>query len=183
MKIIKKIKVDKGWSNDKKYIIFDENKNKYFLKISKINEKLRKLLEFENTQLIHNLDVKIPKPIKLYEEKNKIYLITEYIDGKILEEIIDNYSKKEQYKLGLKAGKYLKLIHSIKPLKVTYDWANFYNEKIERKLKNYYDSNINYENINYFINIIEKKRNLIKKRPIRYQHGDFHIGNMMIDKN
>lgn len=34
-----------------------------------------------------------------------------------------------------------------------------------------------------FIDYINHNRHLLKGRPQTYQHGDYHIGNMMIDRN
>ena len=34
-----------------------------------------------------------------------------------------------------------------------------------------------------FIRYIENNRHLLKDRPQSYQHGDYHIGNMMIDQD
>ena len=34
-----------------------------------------------------------------------------------------------------------------------------------------------------FLKYIAENRHLLKNRPQTYQHGDYHIGNMMIDRN
>ena len=41
---------------------------------------------------------------------------------------------------------------------------------------------IKYENGQAFIDYINENRHLLKNRPQAYQHGDYHIGNMMIDR-
>ena len=45
----------------------------------------------------------------------------------------------------------------------------------------YTDCQIKFNNGQAFIHFINANRHLLKNRPQSYQHGDFHIGNMMID--
>ena len=42
---------------------------------------------------------------------------------------------------------------------------------------------LKYENGEAFIDFIEANRHLLKNRPRTYQHGDYHIGNFMIDSD
>lgn len=56
-----------------------------------------------------------------------------------------------------------------------------FNSKIERKVQMYKDCPIKYENGQSFIDYINANRYLLKSRPQCYQHGDYHVGNMMID--
>ena len=50
------------------------------------------------------------------------------------------------------------------------------------KIKKYVECPIKYENGQAFIDYINENRHLLKNRPQVYQHGDYHIGNMMIDR-
>ncbi len=45
----------------------------------------------------------------------------------------------------------------------------------------YNDCPIKFDGAEYIIDYIEANRNLLKNRPQSYQHGDYHIGNMMIE--
>ena len=46
----------------------------------------------------------------------------------------------------------------------------------------YNECPIKYENGEAFLDYISKNRHLLKDRPQTFQHGDYHIGNMMIEK-
>jgi len=46
----------------------------------------------------------------------------------------------------------------------------------------YSECPLKYENGDLFIQYIEKNRALIRNRPQTYQHGDYHVGNMMVDR-
>jgi aminoglycoside phosphotransferase (APT) family kinase protein len=52
---------------------------------------------------------------------------------------------------------------------------------MNRKIENYKNCPLQYENGELFISYIEENRHLLKNRPVTYQHGDYHIGNLMID--
>ena len=62
------------------------------------------------------------------------------------------------------------------------DWEIRFNRKMDYKIKKYVECPIKYENGQAFIDYINENRHLLKNRPQVYQHGDYHIGNMMIDR-
>jgi len=47
----------------------------------------------------------------------------------------------------------------------------------------YNDCPIKYENGQAFLDYLNANRQLLKNRPQCFQHGDYHIGNMMIDND
>lgn len=47
----------------------------------------------------------------------------------------------------------------------------------------YSECPLKYENGEAFIEFIEANRDLLKNRPQTYQHGDYHVGNLMIDND
>ena len=99
------------------------------------------------------------------------------------EKVMDSLSEKTQYSYGLDAGKYLRLIHSIAAPENIEDWESRFNRKIDAKIKKYTECPLKYENGQLFINYINESRHLLKNRPQCYQHGDYHVGNMMIGKD
>ena len=51
------------------------------------------------------------------------------------------------------------------------------------KIKNYNNCHLKYNNGELFINYLQNNRHLLDDRPNSFQHGDYHIGNFMLDKN
>lgn len=51
------------------------------------------------------------------------------------------------------------------------------------KIRKYMECPLKYENGQAFIDYINANRHLLKGRPQTYQHGDYHIGNMMIGRD
>ncbi len=66
--------------------------------------------------------------------------------------------------------------------KVLEDWETRFGRKMDRKIKKYRECPLQYEGGENFIRYIEENRHLLKGRPQGYQHGDYHIGNMMLDR-
>ena len=88
----------------------------------------------------------------------------------------------EQYALGFESGVILKTIHSIPAPEGVPAWETRFNAKMDRKIKNYRDCPIKVDGAESFIDYIENNRGLLKARPQCFQHGDYHIGNMMLER-
>ncbi len=183
MNFIKKEPINKGWSKDKKYCVTDENGNRYLLRVSDITEHDTKRSEFDMMKQVAALGVHMCLPIEFGTCEDGVYSLQSWIDGEDAEEVISRYSDTEQYVYGLEAGRILRKIHSIPASHTQEDWEIRFNRKIDRKIKGYNDCPLKYENGQMFIGFINANRHLLKDRPQTYQHGDYHIGNMMIDHN
>ncbi len=183
MEFVTKEPINKGWSKDKKYSVTDENGNRYLLRVSDASEYDTKKSEFDMMGQVAALGVPMCKPIEFGTCEDGVYSIQSWIDGEDAEEVISRYSDTEQYAFGLEAGKILRKIHSI-PAPVTQeDWEIRFNRKMDYKIKKYTECPLKYDNGQAFIDFIGENRHLLKNRPQVSQHGDYHIGNMMIDSN
>lgn len=179
-KFITKKFIDKGWSKDKKYCAIDEQGTKFLLRISPIEEYEHKKSEYNFMKQVASLHIPMCIPLEFGISKEGVYSIQTWIDGIDTEEIIHTLSDNEQYAYGFEAGKILKKIHEIPAPKNIEDWELIFNRKIDRKIQAYQKSPIKYKNGKAFISYINAHRHLLKNRPQTYQHGDYHIGNMII---
>lgn len=182
-RFISKEPINRGWSKDKKYCVTDENGIRYLLRISSIDQVGVKEQEFKMMQKVESLGIPMCKPIEFGICDEGVYSIQSWIDGKDAKEIIATLSDSETYVYGLEAGQALKLIHSIPAPTNQQDWEILFNKKIDRNIQGYIDCPIKYDGGNAFIEYINENRYLLKNRPQAYQHGDYHIGNMMIDRD
>lgn len=192
MNFVTKEPINKGWSNDKKYCVADENGMRYLLRISDLAQHDKKQSEFNIQQQLFSLGVPMPQPIEFGTCAEGVYSVQSWIDGEDAEEAIHSYPGPKQYAYGLEAGRILCRIHSI-PAPATNangvnansagmeDWETRFNRKMNHKIRKYNECPIKYENGQAFIDYINENRHLLKNRPQVYQHGDYHIGNMMID--
>jgi len=175
--------IAKGWSTDKKYCAITEDGSKYLLRISNLENYNRKKVEFEMMQRLAYLGIPMCQPVEFGTCDDGVYSLQSWIDGRHAEEILPFLSDAEQYNYGLEAGQILKKIHSLPCSSILEDWEIRFNRKIDRNIRTYNDCPIKHENGQAFIEYINKNRYLLKNRPQGFQHGDFHIGNMMIDKD
>ena len=174
--------VNKGWSNDQKYRVEDEAGNRYLLRISPIEQYDRKKHEFEKMRQVAALGVPMCRPVEFGVCDDGVYSIQSWIDGVDAEDVIAAMSGESQYAYGTEAGRILRKIHAIPAPATLEDWEPRFNRKMDRKIRNYAECPIKYENGQAFLDYIEENRHLLKNRPQVYQHGDYHIGNMMLDR-
>ena len=120
------------------------------------------------------------KPLEFGTSDEGVYSVQTWIEGVDAEEVMSDLTDTEQYEYGLEAGRILKKIHSIPASETLEKWDIRFNRKIDNKIQKYTECPLKYENGQAFINYINENRHLLKGRPQVYQHGDYHIGNMMI---
>ncbi len=179
--ILKKEPITKGWSSDKKYCVTNVDGKKYLLRISPMEKLSRKKDEFEMMQKVAALGVPMCQPIEFGICEEGVYSLQSFIVGKDAEETIRFLTDRQQYEYGFESGQILKTIHSVPTTVTLEDWETRFNRKIDRNIQKYNDCPIKYKYGQAFINYINENRHLLKDRPQCYQHGDYHIGNMMID--
>lgn len=61
------------------------------------------------------------------------------------------------------------------------EWEPRFLAKAQRNIKIYQNCPVRMDGAQKFIACIEQNRHLLKNRPQCFQHGDYHIGNMMIE--
>lgn len=174
--------VDKGWSEDKKFYVKTKGENELLLRICDIRNYEKKKKEFEIVKQLNEKSLNMSRAIDfgICNNGKSVYSLYSWINGCDARENIDRLSKKEQYDLGVVSGKYLKEIHSISAPSNIEEWQEKFNSKIDRKIDSYKKCGMILENDDKIINYLEKNRELLKDRPQCLQHGDYHIGNMVI---
>lgn len=180
---IKRTPVDKGWSGDKKYCAETADGTKYLLRTSEPGTYEKKKAEFDMMCEVDRLGIRMCRPLDFGKTDEFVYSIQTWIDGEDAEETITSYSDTEQYVYGLNAGRMLKQIHSIPAPPEQEDWESRFNRKIDRKIKGYNDCPLKFDGAEDMIRYTNENRHLLHGRPQTFQHGDYHIGNMMIDRD
>lgn len=181
IKIISKEPINKGWSCDKKYCATAEDGTKYLLRITPEEKSTCREKMFQMQQKVVELGVSMCKPVEFGKCEDGVYMLQTWVHGQDAEEIIPSLSVDEQYSFGVEAGKILKKIHSIPAPDDQTDWETRFNAKIDRKIRKYYECDIKFDGSDKIIKYINSSRYLLAGRPQVFQHGDYHIGNMMIE--
>ena len=178
----KREEIHKGWSEDRKYCVTDENGNRFLLRVSPAELFERKKAEFALMEQVAALEVPMCKPLDFGTCGEGVYSLQSWVDGVDLESVLPGFSEDAQYRYGMEAGRILKTIHTIPAPPDQPDWEARFNRKIDRKIQKYLECPLHYENGEAFLEYIQENRHLLKARPQAYQHGDYHVGNMMLDR-
>ena len=181
--IVNKMPIDKGWSGDRKYCAVTAQGKKYLLRISSLDRLERKRREFEKMTEVSRLGIPMCQPVEFGICEDGVYAVHSWIDGVDAEDAVMSMHADRQYSYGLDAGRILVKIHTIPAPEDADDWDTRFNAKIDRKIRMYESCVLKYESGGEaFLDYIAQNRYLLSGRPQTYQHGDYHIGNMMIDQ-
>lgn len=175
--------IDKGWSGDQKYCAVTADGEKYLLRISPSDRQVRREAEFLRMKQVASLHIPMCHPIEFGSCPEGVYSIQSWIEGSDAEAVIPTLPEEKQYTYGLEAGRILSKLHSIPAPANALAWELRFNTKIDRKIKMYNDCPLKYEGGDAMLRYLEENRHLLANRPQSYQHGDYHIGNMMIDRD
>ena len=175
--------LEKGWSNDRKYIIYTSDNKKLLLRISEISKFDEKLKESEIIRTISRVCQNTPKFIDLKISGNKILQLYTFIEGEDALESIGRYSKEEQFNLGIEAGKTLKKIHEAEKITDAKRIIEMQKERIIERTKAYENSRYYSYEDQGLIKYIKENIEILNSAKIALCHGDYHLGNMIINNN
>ena len=170
--------ISKGYSEEIKYKVKADKK--YFLKVSPLSFTKKKDLEVKYISALEK-EIKFPKLVEMKFETNSILSLYEWIDGVDFRDYVTRLTDKELYQYGIQAGEFLKMIHSNSIEEHSDNWEEYYVQKSMKKIESFRKTNINFPEIETYIDYILTHQYLLHDRPISLCHGDFHVGNMMVD--
>ena len=180
-KFVKIEPVEKGWSEDRKYCVTKADGSKYLLRITPIDRyEIRKAL-YEMLGRVSELGVPMGVPLGFGTCPDGVYSLQSWIDGDDLEVVLPLLPEAEQYVLGLRSGEILRKMHTIPAPSTQEEWAARFNRKTDVKIQKYHECGLRFDGDDHIIEYIEKNRGLLENRPQCFQHGDYHVGNMMIE--
>ena len=174
--------INKGWSSDKKYYIETVMDEKLLLRIADISAYDNKNSEFEMMKRIAESGVPMSEPVDIgiCDNNKSVYTLLTWCDGEDAEFVLPKMTDREQYDIGLNSGHILREIHNISAPPEQEQWETRFNRKTDDKIKKYNDCGIKIDGGDKIIAYIEANRHLLEERPQCFQHGDYHVGNMII---
>ena len=170
----------KGWAKEDKFYVCKSDGSKFLLRISPLESLESKKSFFDKISQVAKLGIPMSFPVEVGVCEQGVYYLETWIEGKDVKDVLPKMTNAQQYSYGLKAGEILKKIHSIPAPKSVEDWSSHFNKKIDRKIEKYWQCPIKFQYGETIINYINENRHLLNKRPQSFQHGDYHIENMMI---
>ncbi len=179
--IVKVAPLLKGWSGDKKYVL-DNGREKYILRLSDSGKYEKKKEQFALLQRIGALGLYCSRPVEFGTAPDgTVYMLLSYLEGEDGEEAVAEMTDGEAYRIGLKAGKVLKKLHSvdIPPQKLT--WWERYLKKMPRKIEALKACEYKLPMQDTVLRYYEENFEIMKDRPLVLCHGDYHLGNMIVN--
>jgi aminoglycoside phosphotransferase (APT) family kinase protein len=128
------VAINKGFSMDLKYSV-TKNDNRYFLRILDDAVHAQKLISIINNLV--SMGVSTPRIVESgsCDEGKRFYILQDWVRGLTLENILPSMSPKDQYLLGVRAGKELLKIHSMNAIPEQTNWMEKRVELYENSLK------------------------------------------------
>lgn len=178
---IKQEPICKGWSQDKKYCATTADGRKYLLRITSENKSESREELFHIQRQLVALGVPMSRPIEFGKCDQGVYTVETWVEGQDAEEVIPSLSHGEQYDYGIEAGRILKAIHEFPAPEQQPVWDTRFHAKMMEKIKTYQECPIQFDGAEHIITYLKANCHLLKDRPQTFQHGDYHIGNMMME--
>lgn len=174
--------ITKGWSTDKKFYIEDNLEQKYVLRLADIKELPSKKEEYANMKILasQGVPMSIPVGFGICGNESLVYSLLSWVEGEDADLLLPNLPENKQYELGVQAGKILKKIHSIPAPKEQEPWQQRYLRKNDIVLDKYLNCGVTIDGDQKVIKFIKDNIHHIENVEQTFQHGDFHVGNMLI---
>ncbi len=172
--------VDKGWSEDRKYLVRTEGGRSLLLRLSGISRYEEKKKEYAVITKCAQMGIpmSVPRDFGVCEDGKSVYMLLDWVEGRDLEEVLPTLTEREQYALGRAAGEILRRIHRI-PLDPEDVPKETKKPKKLRQLALYEESDVRIPGDEIALRYVKENIDQIwKERPV-YLHGDFHPGNLI----
>ncbi|WEG14451.1 aminoglycoside phosphotransferase family protein [Pullulanibacillus sp. KACC 23026] len=176
------IQIKKGASSDKKYLINLEDNQKVLLRVFNHEALEAKKAEYSILEKMRDYNVTCSQPISIGKVDNRGYILTTYIEGKDAEDELPLCTEQEQFNIGIEAGQNLRKMHQYTAPSHVTSWYLRKKEKHQKYLDAYLKCEMKIQNDQKIIKFIEENIHLMKQRPNIFQHDDFHVGNIIVNK-
>lgn len=173
------LEINAGWSSDKKYHVFDDTRD-YLLRISDASTFEEKKQEAQIINRFHDLHLPVPHVYEMSIIDDEVCMRMDWMKGESGNQAITKYALKEQYNLGTQAGNILRVMHSCK-VDDDKDYAQEDKELTHRKLDAYLRMKSIFPKDQIILNYIKQNLYLLDTCQASILHGDYHLGNMVID--
>ena len=175
--------LDKGFSPDKKYVLWEGDAPKFLLRLSDIKLQERRVADFEMMVKHYERGVKCPKPYTLgiAGSREVCYQILSYIPGESADEALPKLTEAAQTELGFRAGLELRKLHSLHHSDPSYDWPTRRVAKYKRYAERGSEAGLYFDGQEEVGHYVEANLRLMDDAPVRFQHDDYYPGNLIVD--
>jgi len=172
----------KGFSQDTKYVLSECGRPRYLLRMSHLKLRDRRRKEFDLLRKHHDRGIQCSEPLLFgVDETNGVcYLVVGFIEGECADEALPKLSENLQFDIGLASGRELRRLHELPCPDRSFDWASHRWAKCMRNVNEIAEIRIDFPRRLEIERYVDRNRHLLDGRPVRFQHDDFHPGNMIL---
>ena len=172
----------KGWSKDEKFILENSVRERYVLRLSSNDLYEKKKNQFELLKKIELLGLNCSRPIEFGTDADGVvYTLLSYLEGEDGEAAVAAMTDEAAYRLGIEAGRCLCRLHSVDIMPQELTWWDRYLEKMPRKIAALNACEYKLPMQDKILDYYETHFEIMKDRPLVLCHGDYHLGNMIVD--
>ena len=180
------IPVREGWSGDEKYRVVTSDGRTLLVRISPADRAARREYEYSVLRTINALvpsDLNIPTALSFGPCEGGVYTLLTWVEGTPAEQLLPTLSPEKQADLGAQAGHIARALHAVPAPDTEPPWEEYFSRKMARKVEMNRACAIQTPQCADFEAYVLKNGSLICGRKNGFQHGDFHVGNMVVDEN
>ncbi len=176
--------LDKGFSDERKYILWESGEPTYLLRISGIEKLLRRQRDFDLLRTHHDRGIRCSPPLEfgINKQSRLCYTLLGYIPGKSGADAIPKLPVSAQYEIGMDAGQELWALHQLKHPTGDLDWFEARVAKYESKVSQARELGLTFRGQGMIQRYIETNISLLRESEVRFQHDDYHPDNLIIHK-
>lgn len=175
-------KLNKGWSDDRKYYVETIFGEKRLLRISDISEYESKKQEFDIIKQISAIGINMSQPIDFGVCNNGkcVFQLLTWCEGEEAKELLPLLSEQEQFEFGWKAGEMLRKMQSAESYPPSADWERIYGAKVKEYVEEYKACGETLVGAEQLFSFLENHITCLYNRPMSLLHADFQSDNMVI---
>ncbi len=170
-----------GWSHDQKYKI-ETKAGSSLLRVSPADSYARKQEEFIQVARLNEESGAFPSAVDhgVSPDGKDCFVRYEWIEGTEALAVFPSLTDEQQLQHGVNAGKLLRVIHDLPQTKVVDSYA-IISAKMTVRRQQMKDLNLEFPGYETMLDFLERHLPLLKCAATTFQHGDFHLDNMLID--
>ena len=177
--------IDKGLSGDRKFALETADGQRFLLRVSDIEAFARKKAMYDMMERVAALGVPMSKPLGfgVCNGGASVYQLLSWCDGETADMALPAMTAAEQYALGVKTGRALRLIHTLPAPDGLEDWQDRFLRDNDERVRAFLGCGVPIDGSDALFAYYEANRPLLRGRPQCFLHGDFHNENLLISQN
>ena len=174
--------INKGWSEDKKYLIRTSDGEKLLIRISDKDDYEGKEHLFKILKQVATLGINTPIPLDvgLCNRAENSYILLTWVEGEDAKSVLPHLKPEQQYSLGIKAGVLVQKLHTLPAPENAEAMGIRYRREMQETIDYYNNNPAKSPGGDTLVQYISDNQSLLDSRPNTFMHGDCNTTNIII---